>query len=100
MLSDRGGRSNGPCGWRSRAGALWNRFILLVRSCFGRFRLLQQVPGFAVTLVECAGSLRFSSGVKPGVKTDAHASFKCFYRNHVPGLAWRDVCSYEINVFL
>src|SRR5262245_39439239 len=58
------------------------------------------MPGFAVSLVECAGSLRFSSCAKSGVKTDGNASVKCFYRNHVPRGTWCDVCGYEINVFL
>src|SRR5438034_7266874 len=74
------------------------RANLFVLRRFIRFRLLQQVPGFTVSLVECAGSLGFSSRAKSGVKTNGNA-FKRFYRNHVPRLTWRDVCGYEINVF-
>src|SRR6185312_6212870 len=41
--------------------------VFYVSGRFGRLRFLQQMPGFAVSLVECAGSLGFCSGAEAGM---------------------------------
>lgn len=85
-------------GGKSGGNILVSCIWFIVARRFSRLRFLQQVPGFAVSLVECASSLRFRSRAEPGMKTNGD-TFKRFYRNHVPRLTWRDVCGYEINFF-
>ena len=47
--------------------------VLFVFRRFSRLRFLQQMPGFAVSLVECASSLGFSAGAQAGMKANGNA---------------------------